>query len=391
MKIAYFDCFAGISGDMVLGSLINAGLPFQKLKEELKKLPVSNYQIKTKKVLKQSLGATKVDVVAEEKVVVRTWTNIENLITSSRLEKSIKEKSREILLCLAEAEATIHQKKLDQVHFHAVGATDCIIDVVGAVVGFKLLGVEEVYSSPVATGIGLTKTEHGSIPIPAPATLEILKEIPIYSTTVPAELATPTGAAIIKSYAKDFGPMPPLKVKSIGYGAGTRDLDIPNVLRVVIGELSAEIGYLESVVQIETNIDDTAPEVYTYLSEKLFEAGALDVWLTPIYMKKNRPATAISVLAPPEKEEGILDCIFRETSTLGVRIKRQLRRCLERKTIKVKTKLGPAQVKIGSFKNKPITIAPEYEDCARLAKESGLPLKEVYKMVEEAARKRLEK
>jgi len=384
VKIAYFDCFSGISGDMVLGALLDTGLDLKALEKELKKLPLENYRIKVGRVQKGSIGATKVDVQAEEKGIVRTWANVSSLIKDSGLSEAHKEKCLQIFQKIAAAEAKIHCRNIDQVHFHEVGATDSIIDIVGTVICLSLLEIDEIYSSPLATGTGTKKTEHGIIPIPAPATLEILTDVPIYSRGIAAELVTPTGAAIIKTLAKKFGDLPPLKPLSIGYGAGTQELEIPNVLRVVIGEsLSAE--EFDEKLLIETNVDDSNPEFSSYVMEKLLNAGAQDVWLTPIYMKKGRPGFKISALVSKEKEEEAMKIFFEETSTLGVRVTNQRRRILVRKEAKVRTEFGEARAKIGFWEGKPVTISPEYEDCAKLARKTGVPLKLIFETVKKAA------
>ena len=393
MKVAYFDCFSGISGDMTLGALLDVGLPFEVLKKELEKLPLKNYSIKAEKVEKVGIASTKVHVQAEEKGVIRYWTNVKNLIDDSKLDTLVKENSKKAFLTLAQAEAKIHRKNLNSVHFHEVGATDSIIDIVGTAIGLNYLGIEKVFSSPIATGMGLIKTDHGIMPVPSPATLEILKDIPIYSGGENAELTTPTGASIIKTYAEDFGEIPPLRIISTGYGAGTRDLRKPNVLRIIVGEMIArpEEAEEDEVVIIDTNIDDMNPEFYGYVMEKLFDAGAIDVWITPVYMKKNRPGTALSVLAPIHKEEAIIDVIFKETSTLGARTSRKVRRKALREVLAVTTRFGEVRVKIGKFKNQIVSVSPEYDDCARLAKEKEIAVKEVYNEAKQAAEKVLKK
>lgn len=388
MKIAYFDCFSGISGDMVLGALLDAGLDLKSLEEELKKLPLDNYKIKARRIQKGSIGATKVHVQAEEKGIVRTWANVSGMIKNSKLSKAHKEKCLQIFQKIAAAEAKIHCRNIDQVHFHEVGATDSIIDIVGAVVCLSLLEIDEIYSSPLATGTGTKKIEHGIIPIPAPATLEILTGVPIYSRGIAAELVTPTGAAIIKTLAKKFGDLPPLKPLSIGYGAGTQELEIPNVLRVVIG-YALPVEEFDEKSLVETNVDDSNPEFSSYVMEKLLNVGAQDAWLTPIYMKKGRPGLKISALVPKEQEEEIIKILFEETSTLGVRITNQHRRILVRKEVKVKTKFGEARAKIGLWEGKPVTISPEYEDCATLARKTGVPLKLIFEAVKIAAEKEI--
>ncbi len=393
MKVAYFDCFSGISGDMTLGALLDVGLPFEVLKKELEKLPLKNYSIKAEKVEKVGIASTKVHVQAEEKGVIRYWTNVKNLIDDSKLDTLVKENSKKAFLTLAQAEAKIHRKNLNSVHFHEVGATDSIIDIVGTAIGLNYLGIEKVFSSPIATGMGLIKTDHGIMPVPSPATLEILKDIPIYSGGENAELTTPTGASIIKTYAEDFGEIPPLRIISTGYGAGTRDLRKPNVLRIIVGEMIArpEEAEEDEVVIIDTNIDDMNPEFYGYVMEKLFDAGAIDVWITPVYMKKNRPGTALSALAPIHKEEAIIDVIFKETSTLGARTSRKVRRKALREVLAVTTRFGEVRVKIGKFKNQIVSVSPEYDDCARLAKEKEIAVKEVYNEAKQAAEKVLKK
>ncbi len=376
---------------MVLGALLDAGFPFEVLLTELKKLPLKDYEIKAEKVEKLGISATKVCVRAEGKGIIRTWSNVKSIIQESKLDPHIKEKSQQIFLKLAEAESKIHRKSIDQVHFHEIGAHDTLIDIVGTVIGLHHLGIKEIYSSPLATGMGLMKTEHGALPIPAPATLEILKDVPIYSAGIACELVTPTGAAIIKTYAKEFGEMPPLKIASIGYGAGTRDLKIPNVLRIVVGEALSAGEEMDLVETIKANIDDMNPEVYHHVMERLFEAGALDVWLTPIYMKRNRPGVTLSVLLPLRIEQKILEILFEETTTLGVRCLRETRRKLTGKILKVDTEFGPIGVKIGKFRGRIVNISPEYEECARAARKSNVPLKMVYEKAKEAARKELKK
>lgn len=237
MKIAYFDAFAGISGDMVLGALLDVGVPLDHLRSELDKLPLTNYELRAKEVERGTLKATKVSVKAEEKGIVRTWPNVRTIIESSTLDAAIKKKAQEVFLKLAEAESKIHRKSIDKVHFHEVGATDSIVDIVGAVIGMAYLKVEKVYASEIATGMGFVRTAHGTLPIPSPATLEILKDVPVYSGNIHSELTTPTGAAIIKTYASEFGPLPAVNVEKVGYGAGAQELDIPNVLRLIVGSL----------------------------------------------------------------------------------------------------------------------------------------------------------
>lgn len=383
MKVAYFDCFAGVSGDMIVGALLDLGLPLQELEAELAKIAVGDYEVSSKKVTKQHIGATKFNVVAEEQKVVRTFSNIRELIEESDLTEPIKADSLAIFKRIGEAEAKIHRKTLDQIHFHEVGAIDSIVDVVASVIGITYLGIEKIYSSPVATGMGMVKTEHGMLPVPAPATLEILSGAPVYSSGIAAELTTPTGAAILMQYATFTSEMPPLVLEKTGYGAGTRELEIPNVLRVMLGqEAGAET---EEVVLIETNIDDVSPEVLGYTMDALFELGALDVWFTPIEMKKSRPAVALSALVPMGHEEQAVDTIITETATLGLRVSKQVRRVAEREIISVNTPLGRIRAKVGTYKGRIISIAPEYDDCSKIAASSGTPLREVYDLTRKAA------
>lgn len=375
---------------MVLGALIDCGFDLNFLLEELKGIPVTNYEITAEKVNKCGLAATKVSVRANEQGLVRTWANVKDIIERSSLSETTKEKAKEIFLKIAQAEAKIHKKNLDQVHFHEVGATDSIIDIVGTVIGLKFLGIEEVYASPLATGTGMVKSEHGAIPVPAPATLEILKEVPIYSRGIAQELVTPTGAAIIKSLARKFGEMPSLKPLVTGYGAGSRDLEIPNVLRLIIGEsaVSHEAEF-EEICRLETNIDDLNPEFFEFITEKLFENGALDVWMSPIYMKKNRPAISLNVLCQTKDEELLLELLFSETSTLGIRTEKQIRRKLPRNIIEVETGYGRIKVKVAYLKEKIVSVSPEYDDCAALARKNRVAIKTVFDEAKRLAEEKL--
>jgi uncharacterized protein (TIGR00299 family) protein len=386
MKIAFFDCFAGVSGDMVVGALLDLGLPIEVLETELKKVPIGDYEISANRVTKQYIGATKFYVTTDEQKVVRTWSNIRELIEESELSDNIKSDSIAIFGRIAEAEARVHRKTIEQVHFHEVGAIDAIVDVISSVIGIDYLGIQKIYSSPVATGIGMIRTE---LPVPAPATLEILEGAPIYSSGIAAELTTPTGAAIITHYATFSDKLPQMKLEAIGYGAGARELEVPNVLRVIVGE-DAEGGE-QTVSLIETNIDDVSAEVLGYTMELLLELGALDVWFTPIEMKKNRPAVTLSALVPLGHEEIAIDMIFSETSTLGLKVSRQSRRVAERETIRVDTPLGRIQVKVGKYKGKIIAITPEYDDCSKIAMQKGRPVREIYDLAREAAVERIKK
>lgn len=378
MKVAYFDCFAGISGDMILGALIDAGLDIENLKIELSKLGVDGWRISSEKVVKNGISGTKVKVITEEQHAHRHLKNIVQIIDDSSLDDTIKNDSKAIFERLAEVEAKIHNTTPDKIHFHEVGALDAIIDIVGAVAGITLLGIEKIYSSKIHVGTGFVDCAHGKIPLPAPATVELLKGIPIYSTGIENELTTPTGAAIISSLAEQFGANPSFQILSTGYGAGSRDLNIPNMLRLMIGEI-VENGFDSDVATlIETNIDDMNPEFFDYVIERVFKAGALDAYITPIFMKKNRPGSMLSVLCPSDKQDNILEIIFTETTTLGVRIQRVERKKLQREIKTAKTKYGDIRVKIGFLDNRVKSIMPEYDDCKTIAEKLNIPIREIY-------------
>ncbi len=389
MRVAFFDCFSGISGDMFIASLLDAGLPLTQLEKELKKLNLPFF-LEKKEVTRQGIAGLRFKVLPAEPAVIRTWPSIREIISSSRLEKGVKEKALEILKTIAEAEAKVHRVSLDQIHFHEIGGVDTIVDAVGSVLSLKLLKIKKVYCSPLPQGVGFIQTEHGLLPLPAPATSEILKGVPTYSRSIPAELTTPTGAAIAKNLVDEFREMPPLVIEAVGYGAGQKELAQPNLLRVFIGQEVKEKEE-EEVKLIETTVDDIQPQNLGYLTELLIQKGALDAWLTPIQMKKNRPGVVLSVLLPAPLEEKILELIFSETNTLGVRFIPLKRLTLERKLVEIKTPLGKARVKIGFWKGKPITISPEYEDCKKIAEEKGLPLKEVQAEFRIKAKKNLKR
>ncbi len=383
MRVAYFDCFSGISGDMVLGALVDLGWPVKELERELDKLDLFDYQIEAEKVAKKGITSTQIKICAKEEKKERKLKDILSILDKSKLEEEIKERSRAIFIRLANAEAKIHGKSPQKIHFHELGGLDTIIDVVGAVAGMKYLGIEKVYSSSLPLGKGFLKCSHGTLPVPAPATLELLKGVPVYGSNIEAELVTPTGAVIISTLAENFGQMPPMKIDNIGYGAGQRDLPVPNLLRVSLGILKNV--YEEDVVSlIQTNIDDMNPEFYEHITDRLFHQGALDVFLTPIQMKKTRPATMLSVITDEEKIERMLELIFDETTTLGVRISKIKRRKLNRESRKVATKYGEIEVKIGKLDGMVKNISPGYEECRKIATRLNIPLKEVYQEAKQA-------
>jgi hypothetical protein len=390
MKIAYFDCFSGASGNMILGALLDAGLVPDRWQAELEKLHVTGYEIVLESVQRRGLHGTHVQVKVTEEQPVRHLHHIQEILTASDLPEPVKNRSLAIFTRLAEAEARVHGTSVKEVHFHEVGAVDAIVDVVGAVLGLFLLSVDQVYVSPIHVGRGTVKSAHGTLPVPAPATLELLKEVTIYGRNIEAELVTPTGAAILTTLAEALANAPPMRATQIGYGAGTRELPIANLLRVTIGETASNVtGYQEDVVTlIETNIDDMNPEWYEHVMARLLEAGALDVFLTPIQMKRNRPAVQLSIIAAADREADLLQIVFDETTTIGVRTSQMRRRKLERQTVNVDTPYGPVQVKLAQRGGKILNISPEYRDCQRIAQEQHVPIKEVYQAALQAARDR---
>lgn len=382
MTIAYFDCFSGISGDMILGALVDAGLDIHALRIELAKLNLRGCAISSEKVVRSGLSATKVHVsLGKEEQPARRLEDIRKIIRISPLSGAAKDMSLEIFERLAEAEAKVHGTSKEHLHFHELGAADAILDIVGASIGLEMLGVTEVISSPINLGSGFLHTGHGVLPVPAPATAELLKGIPVYSSSIAFELTTPTGAAVISAIAKTFGPMPQMKSSGIGHGAGGKDLPgRPNVLRVFLGEY-AQAYDEDAPVVIETNIDDMNPQVYDYLIERLMKAGALDVFLVPVIMKKGRPAILLSVLTEKTDLDAALDIIFRETTSIGVRIHEVARRRLSREVREVATTHGKVRVKLGRRGEEVLNSAPEYEDCRKIAEERRISLKRI---IEEA-------
>jgi len=376
MTTAYFDCFSGISGDMTLGALVNAGISIDALRSELAKLNLTGYQLTAEKVLRSGIAATKVHVIIDRKEhKSRHLPDILNIINTSSLADPVKQKSCRIFQRMAEAEANVHGTTLDKIHFHEVGAVDAIVDIVGSVIGLELLGITRIIVSAVNVGSGTVQTSHGLFPIPAPATAELLIGIPMYQSSTKFEIATPTGAAIISTLGNSFGTLPLMNVSRIAYGAGDQDFPgSPNVLRLMIGEPASTFDEDTSVV-IETNIDDMNPQIYDYLIEQLIQQGAQDAYLTPIIMKKGRPALLLSVLTDKSLLDTILNTIFRETTSIGVRINEVSRKKLLREIREVETEYGTVRVKISSHKNQVLTVTPEYEDCRRIADEKRIPLK----------------
>jgi len=382
MKIIYFDCFSGIAGDMIIGALLDGGLEISALRKELKKLPLTGYEIKAFKTEKQGIKGTKFEVKAPHEKTHRDLKDIIRIIEKSSLAKKIKDDSKKIFKRLAEAEAKVHGVDIDKIHFHEVGGVDAIVDILGAVIGLDILKVDKIYSSPLSFGKGYVKFSHGKFPVPAPATVELCKNIPVRYADIEGELVTPTGAAIITTLA-EFSPRLDFKIEKIGYGAGSMDLkEIPNLLRVMIGETELDLEQDEILV-LETNIDNTTPEVLGYLTEKLLAKGALDVYLIPVIMKKGRPGTILSVICNIDKSNELSSIIFSETGTIGLRTQFHLRKKLSRKIEMVKTRFGKARVKVITD-GKKVHISPEFEDCRILADKNNIPLREVYKEVEKS-------
>ena len=388
MKLLYLDCFAGISGDMFLGALLDLGVSEEALRTALAKLKLPGYTISTRRVVKQNISATKFDCIEAAHPVMkrghehRGYTEIAGMITGSGLAESVKRRSLSVFKRIGEAEAKIHGVPLEKIHFHEVGAVDSIVDIVGACIAVEALGVDEIQASPPRLGSGFVETAHGRFPVPAPATLELLKGIPVQSSNEPVELVTPTGAALLAEFCTAFGPMPAMSIEKIGYGAGTRDLDkAPNVLRAVLGEAAVSSRSPEeadAVAVIETNIDDMNPQLFGDVMERLLLAGALDVFLTPVQMKKNRPGTLLTVLCERNSVDALAELVLTQTTSFGVRVHQAQRRKLAREIVTVKTKFGDIEVKVGRLGGKIVTRSPEFESCKQAAAKFAVSVKEVY-------------
>ena len=382
MKVAYFDCFAGASGDMILGSLLDAGLEPARLKDEIAKLRLSHYEIDVRKVSKRGIGGSQALVLIDEDHHHhhhRHLHDIEEIIEGSSLDDGVKKQSLAVFGRLAKAEAHVHQTRVENIHFHEVGAMDSIIDVVGSVAGLAALGIERVFCSALHVGSGTVECAHGTLPVPAPATAELIKGKPIYSTGVSGELLTPTGAAILTTLAEGFGPMPPMTVERIGYGAGSSEPAIPNLLRLMVGEAAEEFGdyHFERIAVAETNIDDMNPQMYDYLIERMLKMGALDVFLVPAQMKKNRPGTLLTVVCPQDLVPVFADFLMKETTTIGLRWRIDNRLKADREIREFETTFGAVKFKVAGVGGRIINVSPEYDDCRRVARERNVPLKEV--------------
>jgi len=435
MKIAYFDCFSGAAGDMILGALIDAGLDFKLLESELAKLKLPGYHLTAERVSRSAIGGIKLDVHLEHThdqehhnhdhhgdhehkhhhehhhehagkhehsqehshdhthankhepshEHERNLLDILKLIDESPLPDAVKHNASRIFRRLAEAEGSVHGKPPEEVHFHEVGAVDSIVDIVGAALALYLLGIERLYCSPFRMGTGSVTCAHGELPVPVPATVKLLRGCPVIQTDTVGELTTPSGAAILSTLAEGFGPMPECRIISDGYGAGTRDTPgRPNLLRVIIGETDAAGYDADTVSIIEANIDDMSPEYFGAIADRLLATGALDVTLAPIQMKKGRPAFLISVISPPDKAAQLQEILLRETSTFGVRVRQEQRMKLQRREQTVQTPYGEIRIKIGLLNGKRIKAKPEYEDCVRAANSHNVPFVEVYEAAKAA-------
>jgi pyridinium-3,5-bisthiocarboxylic acid mononucleotide nickel chelatase len=378
MKIAYGDLIGGISGDMFVAALLDLGLSLNKLRAELKKIPTLQFALKSTKKTVHSIRATQFQVIHPKNEAPRSWKQIRALIKRSKLDAATKQTSVDIFTWLAEAEAKIHGVQIDKVHFHEVGATDSIVDIVTAMIGVHELGIESFYFSRIPLGRGVVRSMHGPLPTPGPATLELLKGLPVSGVDVESETVTPTGAAIIRTLGKTFGDQPAMKIEKIGYGAGQKEFaGRPNLFRVVLGAADS-FSQTEEMLVIETNIDDMNPQLFDHVMERLFTAGARDVFLAPIQMKKNRPATLLSVLVEPRDREKLAGIIFEETSTIGLRCHLVSRMILKRESKKVKTRFGNVTVKIVEQPDGRKRAAPEYDDLKRIAVAKKIPIKLIH-------------
>jgi pyridinium-3,5-bisthiocarboxylic acid mononucleotide nickel chelatase len=383
MRLAYFDCFSGISGDMTVGALVDAGLSIDHLRTSLEALQVPGWQLSAEKVWKNGMSATCVKVQTEDQSKHRSLNAILEILQKSQLADPVRGRAAAIFTKLGEAEARVHDVPLEKIHFHEVGAVDAIVDIVGACIGFAALSIEQFACSPLNVGGGTARMAHGILPVPAPATANLLQGKPTYSSGVQRELVTPTGAAIVATLCGHFGPQPPMSVNSIGYGAGSADLEgQPNVLRLMIGESSPSLGPAapgldEQISVIEANLDDMNPQIYGYFSDKALAAGALDVYTTPIQMKKNRPGTLLTVLCKPQDTNSLMSLIFAETTTFGLRSYTAQRRILPREHATVITSFGPVRIKLSRLNGRIQHATPEYEDCRKLAEHHNIPLQQV--------------
>ncbi len=380
MKILYYDCYSGISGDMNLGAMIDLGIEKSYLVNELNKLNISGWELITEKDQRHGIKGTKVTVrLTQHEHVHRHLSDIESIINNSSLSDDVKTLSNNIFMKVALAEATVHGVTVEEVHFHEVGAIDSIIDIVGAAICFRKLDVGAVYVSEIELGGGLVKCDHGILPVPAPATAEIVKGMPVRKGGVNFEATTPTGAAIVAALGTNFGQVVPFRIEKTGYGVGQKDdPDVPNLLRVYLGQTEENFHSGHKALLLECNIDDMNPEFYDHITERLFSSGASDVFYTNIIMKKGRPGIILSVICEPELAEALKEIIFTESTTLGIRAIRFLKNTLAREFTTISTIYGEVMCKRSSYKGREVSYKPEYDECRRIALEKDLPLKEVY-------------
>ncbi len=397
MRQAYLDGSSGISGDMFLGAMLDAGFDAKQLLDELKKLSLGFFKLKRTRASRGGVMGTRFEVEVTGDHPHRHLKDIEEIIQPSSISATAKENALKIFRKLAEAEGKIHGKPATEIHFHEVGAMDAIIDIVGACVGVEALEISELVCSPLNVGSGKVEAAHGSLPVPAPATAELLQGVPVYSSGVEGELVTPTGAAIITTLAKSFGPLPPFKIEKIGYGVGAKEFPKhPNVARLFLGErLESAKGQPglpgeELVSLIEANVDDMNPQIFGYFVDQALAAGALDVTCSHLQMKKNRPGLQITILATTDKADALAQLVFEQTTTIGVRIYEARRKVLEREHVEVETPYGKVRMKVAKREGKILNAAPEFEDCQKLAAEKNVPLKQVMAAAQAAHAKRIE-
>jgi pyridinium-3,5-bisthiocarboxylic acid mononucleotide nickel chelatase len=412
LKVLYFDCFAGAAGDMILGALLDAGLPFEELKRALGSLAVEGWDVSVDRVIKTGITATKFRVhehAHSHQQDLKTsgpqdhrhqhhghghhsLGEIYAAIERSALSVNGKGRATQMFKRLAEAESAIHGIPVDKIHLHEVGALDSIIDIVGAVFGIEWFKADRIVVSPINVGSSMVRTEHGVFPVPAPATVSLLKNAPVYSSGIQSELLTPTGALVLSEFANAFGPIPPMIIDKVGYGAGDRELkETPNVVRVLIGE--AEAGrarasrptpQVPTVVVLECEIDDMNPQIFGVLMEKLYAAGALEVFYSAVQMKKNRPGTLMTIVASPEQKDAMTEIVFRESTTIGIRHQELSRECLDREMVTVTTSLGPVRFKVARRDGRVLNAQPEFDDLAKLSAERGIPVKDIQALAHKA-------
>jgi len=381
--LAYFDCFSGISGDMTLGAFVDLGVPADWLKESIYKIPLTDFDLSVSAVSRNGISAKHVEVKTSDSAPTRDYSRIHNLISESPLPENVKEKSISVFEIIAEAEAVIHGCRKENVHFHELGGVDAIVDIVGTALCIEYLEITKIYASKLPMASGFVTSRHGKIPVPAPATISILKGVPVYGVDITCELVTPTGAAIIKAFSESFGVFPDMTVDKSGYGAGKHVLEsIPNLLRIVTGRSYEKRGYTKDrIVKVETCIDDMNPEIFGFLMDRLFEDGALDVYWMPVFMKKNRPGTEVHVICHNDKKDNVINRILSETTTLGVRYHESEREMLLRKNVEIATSYGTVAVKCITNPDGSTRFVPEYEVCKNIALAKKIPLKIVYENI----------